>query len=165
MENLIDYLIPLIVILGFLSFKAKRKQAKAQTKTADEPKKEGTGLFGKLNGMLEEYLASDLKGAPRKRDSSWVDDAYEMDTEYSYTEPDSDEDEVPVPEMMIRKVPETVTRKVPEPKPVLRPKPETKKRQAKAPSEYLFKNVSKQDLRKAIIWSEILGPPIALREK
>jgi len=162
LENLIDYLIPLLVILFFLSFKAKRKKAKgerAKGETPDKTKKEGLGLFGKINKMLEEYAESDQKGAPPgKSDVSedWEHDPWEVNPKYAEAAPETVQGEEKNPEMAVMgKQSDQISEPVAV-RPVL-PKPDA--------SEYLPKKVSKLDLRKAVIWSEILGPPIALKDE
>jgi len=162
LENLIDYLIPLIVILTFLSFRSKRKKAKEED--PDKPKKKSAGLFGKMNKLMEEYYESDLKGAPPQSKSAepepWEDDPWEVNPAYAESEPAEDQEE-PEPQPVPMKEPEAEKRRDNVVKPVVVAPIVSKA----LPLEYLPKKISKQDLRKAIVWSEILGPPVALKEK
>lgn len=143
----------------------------AERETASQPKKEGLNLLGKVNKMLAGYLESDLQGAPKKRDGSWVDDPFEMDSGYPHTESETDRDEGAEPEAVHRESTES------EPLPKANPALKTQEVETALPntdittppkmvsSEYHFKNVRKRDLRKAVVWSEILGPPVALKDK
>ena len=163
MENLIDYLIPLIVILSFLSFKSKRKKAKAKEEASSEPKKKSPGLFGKLNKLMEEYYEADQKEVPPRQsedDDPWEHDPWERRPEPAETKPEVVQVEAPVP---LPKIP----LKVEEPRDET-PTPVTVKVRQVSPKPadmgYQLRNVRKQDLRKAIVWSEILGPPVALKK-
>ncbi len=161
MENLIDYLVPLLVILSFLSFKSKRKKAKAKEEASGEPKKKNPGLFGKLNKLMEEYYEGDQKAAPQSQSDEtdpWEHDPWEQRPE-------------PV-EAKQKVVPVEATKALPK----IRLKAEEPRNEPPAPVKvrtvppksaeagYQLSNVRKQDLRKAIVWSEILGPPVALKK-
>ncbi len=179
MENIFEYLIPLIFILGFFNYRKKKKQRAAE-KDADKAVKKSDGLFGKLNKMMEEYQESDLKGAPVEKDKSrtWAGDPMEQGPVYREPEPWEDEDEPlekpgseQVRSIPVEAVSDSRIIEQPEVKPQ-RPevhreksagiKPVPLKPQISAPG---FNKMRKADLRQAIVWSEILAPPKALRDK
>jgi len=161
LENLIEYLVPLLVILSFLSFRSKRKQAKAKKEASGEPTKKGPGLLGKLNKLMEDYQEDDQKGTPQRKSEDadpWEHDPWEVPPERLETGPEVVQVEAPTP-------PPKVALKVEEP--LVKPQVPVKVKQIPtkpADVDYQLKNVTKEDLRKAIVWSEILGPPIALRK-
>jgi hypothetical protein len=161
LENLIDYLVPALVILSFLSFKSKRKKAKAKEEASGEPQKKSAGLVGKLNKLMEEYYEDDQQGTPQTKSAEadpWEHDPWEVPPERLETGPEVVQVQVPAPppKVVLKAEEPQVKPQVPvEVKPI-QPKP--------ADVDYQLKNVKKEDLRKAIVWSEILGPPVALKK-
>ncbi|MBU2648877.1 hypothetical protein KKI24_29495 [bacterium] len=176
METIIKYLIPLLFILFFLSYRAKRKQVGLKNRPPGKPETVGFSLTGRLNKLLRDYYASDLKGAPagRRTRSPWnqVNDPMALAGDYPEREPEKVQegsgDDVPEPE--------TVTPALPKPIPVPMAKTASEKRRQRpeksAPDgsnrihpQGIPTRLNQAELRKAVVWSEILAPPLALRDK
>ncbi len=165
LENIISYLVPLIFILAFVLPKFKKKQQqKSNPSEPVETKKPQTGMISKLNKMLEEYIESDQEVIKKeKEDAESHDDWWNEDAEEQKPPKISEKSSVttsienseyekktePVIQKMIPK-PGIGDHKIP--------------RNYTAP-RYALSGVSKKDLRKAIVWSEILGLPKALRNE
>jgi hypothetical protein len=179
MENIFEYLIPLVLILSFFNYRKKKKQRAAE-KNADQAVKKSDGLFAKLNKMMEEYQESDLKGAPveKQKSRTWADGPLEQGPVYKAPEPWEDEDEaferaesaqiqsIPVAAFSNSRIIEQPVVKPQKPEVQLEKqaviKPVPPKPKVPAPG---FSKMQKTDLRQAIVWSEILAPPKALRDK
>jgi hypothetical protein len=200
MDNLFEYLIPLIFIVSFLASRKKKKQKAAEKNAAaGEPVKSG-GLFGKLNKLMEEYQEADLKGVPKAADKSgtWVGEQTEQAPPYREPEPWEDEEEYedeyedkhedeyesaqpePVRTMPQEAVTQSsiVTPEPQQPDPVPQPKIEPQKPAVREIKPVVVKAASisksplvgykltgKGTLRRAVVWSEILGPPKALQDE
>ncbi len=185
MENILEYLIPLIFIVAFLSMRKKKKQKQKEMAEKAAPdqltKKERTGgMFGKLNKMLNEYYEADLKGAPdQRKEGTRVEEPFDSQPPQRELEPWEDDDTVIQPvaatidqetkrEMVIKraKTLELVTAPVEAPEPVVVEPTDLKMKESQPmASSYRMADLEKADLRRAIVWSEILGPPKALRDE
>lgn len=193
MENILEYLVPLIFIVSILSMRKKKKKKTKKEQGTEQPEQikasSGGGVFGKLNKMLEEYLEADLKDAPEKKprgDSPT--DPFELQQPIREPEPWEDEDDVQeqavahprviepvvIPEKIVNADVEPEAAHRPEPvkapavKPVtiaLEPVPPGLEDVVEASSTVQLSDMTKSDLRKAIVWSEILAPPKALRNE
>lgn len=180
MENILQYLIPLIFIVSFFSMrKKKKKQAAENKKPVVQPEtKQSGGVFGKLNKMLEEYYEADLKGAPEKSGKTpGVEDPYDLHPPQREPEPWEDEEAVLQPVTVVTKSAEEIEEE-PEQSPpqvmaaIVEPEPVAAKPDISEPDQARktvpacrFAKIDKAGLRKAIVWSEILGPPKALRDE
>jgi len=185
MENILEYLVPLVFILAFFNYRKKKKQRAAE-KDAGKAVTKSDGLFGKLNKMMEENYEGDLKGAVarKKKSGTWADDQMEPGPVYREPEPWEEEDEVPMragseqmrsspvvavshPKLMEQE-PSPVALPLPKVEPqrpeVRKEKPVAVKLKPK-PATSSFNTTRKADLRQAIVWSEILAPPKALQDK
>jgi hypothetical protein len=173
LENILEYLVPLVFILAFVLPKFKKKPQR-QAEEPAEAKKPQKGLFSRLNKMLEEQYEKNKEAVKKEEDNeedsqSWWDRSYEED------EKEQEEEQ--------KRVPTTVVVEASDPPSVEKPEPEKKNEpvveemipmpvikgykipQKPATSQYALSKVSKMDLRKAIVWSEILAPPKALRDE
>ncbi|MFH2131571.1 MAG: hypothetical protein ABIK68_14435 [bacterium] len=176
METIIKYLIPLLFILFFLSYRAKRKQVGLKNRPPGKPETVGFSLTGRLNKLLQDYYASDLKGAPagRRTRSPWNqgNDPMALAGDYPEREPEEDQegggDEVPELETVPRELPQPI------PVPLVKTASEKRRQRPEKPAPDGPKRVhpgriptrlNQAELRKAVVWSEILAPPLALREK
>ncbi len=160
MENILEILLPIIIFAAFLFPKLGKKKAQSEGNLV-QTKKPKFNIFGKLNKMLEEYYVSDEGEVKRKQKEadpySWVDGSPEMTEETS--EDAAPEPEKQVPVGFIDKKPADSVKKEVKPgldEQIALPRPEH--------ATYTPSKMRKQDLRKAIVWSEILSPPKALRE-
>ena len=162
MENILDYLVPIIIFLVFILPKLLKKRVSTQKPEADQPQKANPTIFSKLNTMLEDYYEEEKAGAPQEPQEhpeeeaalSWLNRSDETEPEVTKPQP----------------VVETKTAKIK----VEEQQPEAKRAEIKEPPEMLQNPAGipprlgkprKQELRNAIVWSEILAPPLALREK
>jgi hypothetical protein len=166
MENLITLIVFIIMIVSVVN------KFRAKTKPGGKPAKSG-GLMDKLNAILQE-VQDNIEQQQRKDSgdpSGWdqvMDEDERPKVRQHYPEPDSLndlmlEEELPPP-------PPTKTRprehrmagrerKKPVTAAVKHPVPGRKKCRRPGIS------MRRARLRKAIIWSEILGPPVALRKR
>lgn len=140
-----DFIIPLIIIVvSLLNFKKFKKNAKKGQgkKTEAAPKKSG-GIFDRINKVLEEY-AETVKVEKEDSDDDWL--------------PMKEEAQV-VQQVEVKKETQkqTVEKKR---KPVI-----VQKNQSKVKKPYHQQRLTPQTLRQAIVWSEILAPPVSLREE
>lgn len=166
MDDIITIIIFIIMIISVVNkFKTKKKPG-------EKPSKSG-GLMDKLNAFLQE-VQNNIE-QQKKQDSSghsgW-DQVMDQDEQYKvrqhYPEPEPLEDLVleeappPPPPKKIRHRESrlaTRERKRPVTATVAHPAPSAKKICRKRIP------MGRARLRKAIIWSEILGPPVALRNR
>lgn len=203
MENILEYLIPLIFIISIFSMRKKKKKRppqedlppqqaqqvqqvqQAQQTQPEQPKAGGGGLMQRLNKLMTDYYEADLKGAPEKKtEPSGAPDPFDLQPPQREPEPWEDEDDYdeeerePLtasakPQEIVREtaVEEAVPRR---PMPArakaapLEPEPVNKQPEELLELEtdsYNLAHMNKADLRKAIVWSEILGPPKALRNE
>ncbi len=170
MENIIEYLIPLIFILAYVVPKAMKKNKQQEEPDPAEVKETNPGLFDKLNKMVEEYHEREQDAAKRREEKEEEYDWYQDRDEYESDEDEDVSESEPEPAKPAAEVvnaeevttyPRAVSTPVSPPGiTTLQPKP------ADAESSlYVSANVTKQELRKAIIWSEVLAPPKALRDE
>lgn len=169
MDNIIEYLIPLIFIMAYLFPKARKKKKQQQEQaTPVEVKKKKPGVFSKLNKMVEEYYESDQDVSARRDKKEEEYDWYQDRPDYESDEDEDESESEPAnPAIEVTKSGEETTDQ--DTKPVTASHPATTSYRP-APSDvnnsfHVSANVTKQDLRKAIVWSEILAPPKALRDE
>ncbi|MCG8335041.1 MAG: hypothetical protein MJE63_11020 [Proteobacteria bacterium] len=170
MDNIIEYLIPLIFILAYVFPKARKKKKQQQEQVSSvEVKEKKPGLFSKLNKMVEEYYESDQdvskKREQKEEEYEWYQDRYDYESDEDEDESEPEEPAKPVTE--VAKAEEETANQKTKPAPASRPKVDNYQptsSHANTPL-YVSANVTKQDLRKAIVWSEILAPPKALRDE
>lgn len=180
MENIIEYLVPFVIILGYMLSKLKKKKEPARPKAPTKSKKSDFTIVGKLNKMLEEYYESDADPATRKSrtegSQSWVDESdgahsYSTEEEDYYDDEDDEEPEGEEEKAVVegqtddKDIPKRETEPAGEP-----PAPAAHQIDSTASpmlkkSSYTPANIGKRDLRKAVVWSEILGKPVALRDE
>lgn len=180
METVIDYLIPLIILAGILFMRLRRGQAERRRDEEKATTKKRSGLLSRLGEKTMEFYKSvaETDGTGRSREGdSWVssrrsDEDYDEDYEEDYDDDDEEEEQDVSDETETAQTADTESgtrlkeegpvdpgRQTPpgvEPAPV-----------SPAPVDLppISAKVSRSELRKAVVWSEILSPPVALRDK
>jgi hypothetical protein len=170
MDNLITLIFIIIAVLSLLGKIQSKKKAGAQSSSTG-------GWMAKLNTYLTDLQnkieqqaktsTTNASGWDELMDETDEDDDLEDSDEYSLEDLVL-EDEQPPPRLAAKKEP-------PAPSPVSaparmsdrsiatpEPSPQPALHACKTMGSILTRN--RQDLRKAIIWSEILGPPVALKD-
>lgn len=167
MENLITLIFIIIAVLSLLG------KIQPKKKTGTESSSSG-GWMERLNTYLRDMQnkieqqanqnTSDASGWDELMDETdEADDLYDAD-EYSLKDLVLEE-EKPQPRLAVKKEPAAPSQVIAPARPsdqVTAP-PEPSPQPSHAMGSILAKN--RQDLRKAIIWSEILGPPVALKDQ
>jgi len=190
MDNLIPILFLLIFIISIVSKLKPKKRTGAGA--GEKPARSGS-LVGRLNTFLadvqkkleEEAAAARRQGRGSDADlSEWSQlvDAEDVEVRQGQTPDDSLEDlvleevaPVTVPRPTRRPTPPPVRtttleryqrppipQRLTRPAPPAQPAPQSARRAGTVPEP--AKRVSRAALRRAIVWSEILGPPVALRD-
>lgn len=167
MENILEFFIPLIIVIAYVFPKLFGK--KAGTATGQKNKKSKSGVFDKLNEMFKEYYENEVKEAQHQNgedEDPWP--------------PVVQEDEQPEPSkyqedpavMSSKPEPSSSTLETSEnPQTSANEQIDVDQRQKImfdskiSDSSDFLKKPDKMDLRRAIVWSEILSPPKALRDE
>lgn len=188
-DTMEDLIIPLIIgivlILNFRKASKNRKKiqaAKKGVKTASikETNKEvkstkPQGIFAKINQVLEEYAETiEKKSAEDSSAEDWP-PKKKAETESSDSQSESEEeiDSVWPPrqkELVLEKqeLIEKVSRKADDPKQIKKRYQVDKNiisKPTESPKHNVKQKISTQELRNAIVWSEILAPPVSLKEE
>ncbi len=171
MEDLFVLIVFVIIVTGSAilnKLKAKLKKQQVATPQAG-------GLIVKLNALINAIARQiEQQGADRNTGDSDRDQILDGGETFSLT---SDADEQPVDDWMVEEeVPQPRLKRRSPASPVRAHTiesdrtqfvPDTPRRQAMhaGKSSCTFMAASRADLRNAVIWSEILGPPVALRDE
>ena len=172
MDNLITLIFIIIAVLSLLGKIQPKKKTKTESSSTGGWVERLNTYLTDLQNKMEQQANSDNSNA-----SGWdelMDEADEDDDLYDPDEYSLEdlvlEEETPQPRLSVKKEPAapspvsaparpsdqaTATPPAPSPQPTLRA--------SHTMGAILAKN--RQDLRKAIIWSEILGPPVALKDQ
>jgi hypothetical protein len=151
-----DKIIPIVIFIiwAIVAVKKRKKPQKKQPAPLKEkPKQPANQLFGKFQSTIENFLEQ-LEQQKSVATPKTIPPSSEEDPEYAYQEqPDSQEEMV-----------ETVTsineyEKVPESSLQTSPEHKTQKKHSKKTKKRI------EQLKKAVIWSEILAKPVGLREE
>ncbi len=176
MENIIENLLPIVIVVAIIVSKLLSKKKV----TAESAPKNKESLARKLQKKLDEYSESQMENrspAPEYEESRsdlWAEQDEEDETEEEREEEEKEE-ETEVAERETERIvaPETIKQAVEQEKPlpetepaadISHPRVQTTPLEKTRPS-YLLSEKSHQDLRQAIVWSEILAPPLALRDE
>jgi hypothetical protein len=167
MENIVTLIVILIVLWSVIS--KRRAKKKARRGDAAPP---GGSWIARLNTLLTD-IQKRLQQQPKTSAGGTFDWRRLLDGEALRSQSDADEaapDEPVFEEMAPSAAPESTPPADPAVARVTRadrtqPVPDTPRREAYQRGKPSFASTaaSRSDLRKAVIWSEILGPPVALR--
>lgn len=160
MDSIIEYLLPIIIILAYVLPKLKGKKQKANP--WDKTKKKKPGLISRLITKLEESARKQqgpqqsIDTRPDPFSTQGSDLKLDFNTEAPQPQP-----KPKVVKPAVSKTSEAPVAKKSQPLPeqVVCPQKD-RKRLCK---DWL--KPTKNDLRKAIVWKEILGPPVALKDE
>jgi len=162
-----DSIITFLFILAFFVLPSILKQIKARKKKAAQPQKvkKKPSIFGRLGEQIRQFIRELEKQAQKQRQSGkdqstvWEELSEDEELPPGYERVDEDTDfSEPGPEVF--KPPVTIRSQ--RRKPVQESSIAEPALQASVPGTYRFKS---NPLQNAIIWSEILSKPIALRDK
>jgi FtsZ-interacting cell division protein ZipA len=174
LENIISILVPLVVILAILLPRLWRSKSAARAGAgAAEPKKPG-GLLDAINRKLEELAAAERAKPAREADDD-DDNPWSRDDEDDNPWSSGDEPEAEAGPKKTTAPPVASAAK-PEPAAIAPPvdrnrsEPVTPRKAARVEVPAILPNpatgsrIGREELRRAIVWSEILAPPLALRK-
>lgn len=170
METLIEYLIPLIV-LAIILFSRIRSASKKKPARSDAKREKKPGYFERLNQRLKEAYEKEKRAQQVEDDyqeaDPWARDEDEEDYpetggDSAYHESEADPEPGKGIRMKSDRAEETEDairqdRSAQPYTPGTVPEP--------SDSGYVPARMSRAELRKAVVWSEILSPPKALREE
>lgn len=170
MENILEILLPLIIIIAYIFPKVTGK--KEEVSEEAPPKKPKFAVFNKLNEMFKQYYEADMEG---RRQNSDEEDSYAWP-------PEAQQSEQPTysqPQEPVESAKETLNQhETPSASVAASLQASATERQIDLDqrqkslqtgnimgSSTFLKKPGKRELRQAIIWSEILSPPKALRDE
>ncbi len=151
-----DSIITFLFILAFFVLPLILKQVKARKKKAPQPKKvkKKTSIFGKLGEQIRQFVRELEEQAQKQRqagkDQHTVWEELSEDEDADFSEPEPEVFEPPVTKRSQRR------------KPVQEPSIAEPVLPTQGSGTYQLKS---NPLQNAIIWSEILSKPLALRDK
>ncbi|MCK5835624.1 MAG: hypothetical protein KAH09_00030 [Desulfobacula sp.] len=168
-----DSIITIILILLFFTFPTILKQLNRKKKTSTAPNKaKNLSLFGKLSDKIREFAQEIEKQAKEKKQGQgWeelADDGEMVKTYEDSFDPDAYEDDGYQNDEVLKPMPESsisvAVSDKPE-KPVLKPEEQLPGLENMSADFCGQSQLSSSRLQQAIIWSEILSKPVALRQE
>lgn len=168
MENLITVII--ILLIAFVSIIRKISAKQAQKQSSGSPAQ--AGLMGRINAFINE-IQQRIEEQQAREDSPSADEWQQLMEEGAPSRryQEALDDQIMEGGFDIDDHPEEITpTRRPEAKPMPSPQPPSPPAMPPARAKadlgipLLGSTMSGANLRRAIIWSEILGPPVALRE-
>jgi hypothetical protein len=165
LDNIISILVPLVLILAILLPRLLRSKSTTQSGSRATKPKPPAGLLDVINRKLEELAAAErAQSSPGPDDED--DNPWSKDDE---PETEAGSDKTIAPPVASAANPEPTTTAMPVDQNRAEPVTLRKDAQVKIPATLLPEpsadtQISREELRRAIVWSEILAPPLALRK-